>query len=482
MFKKNNIMTNYFFNSFYYLFTVIMPLIVTPYLVRKLLPVGIGINSYVNSIMIIFTTFGLLGLNLYSTREVAYVRKSKKDLSKTFYELFILRIIFLIITGIILMIYSSFSKYEIYFHIHLLTLIYTFLDITWLYQGLEEFKSLFIRNIIIKTLTLICIFIFIKDSSDLNILMYIYGIFGLIGSLSLYPLLKKILCKCTIRNLNIKKHFIPNLKLFLPQASSLIYLQFDKVLIESITNNISLVGFYTKSEQLIKIPLALITSLATVLLPKMSFLYKNNNMNDIKKYFHLAVRFSLMFSIPLMFGILAISKSMIPWFLGEKFLMSKNILMCLSPIIVIISLSSITGNQYLISINDTKTLTKSYVIGAFINIVLDYILISKIGVYGAVIGTIITELSVFTIQYCSIKNIITFREIFKYSYKYFFFGIIVFIVCHSFNLFMKENIITTLIQIIVGISTYVILLIISKDLMFKNYSKRILKYFTKGDI
>ena len=124
--SKRKLLINYLYSSCYQIFLIIIPLITAPYMARVLLPTGTGINSYVSTVIQMFTLFGLLGLNGYSTREIAYVRDNKKNLSKVFYELFILRIIFGILTTICYVVYARFSEYEFYFYAQLLVIIATF--------------------------------------------------------------------------------------------------------------------------------------------------------------------------------------------------------------------------------------------------------------------------------------------------------------------------------------------------------------------
>ena len=217
--KKKSLTKNYILNSIYQIFAIIVPLITTPYISQMLLPDNVGINSYVNSIVTLFTTIGLLGLNNYSVREIAYVRKDQEKLNKVFSEMFFLRIIFMIITLLIYLIFAySNSNYFNYYMIYLFTFIATFLDITWLFQAMEELQTTVIRSIIIKTLSTISIFIFIKDSNDLNLLMLIYSLTSFVSTFVLYFSFRKIITKIYFKNIDMKRHIIPNLKLFLPQG------------------------------------------------------------------------------------------------------------------------------------------------------------------------------------------------------------------------------------------------------------------------
>lgn len=464
--QKSRAIVNYIYSSFYQLFLIIVPLITAPYIARTLLPKAVGINSYVCSVVTIFTSLGLIGLNNYSLREIAYVRDDKKKLEKTFSELFFLRIICLLITSIIYIIYAFLSEYKIYFIVQLVAILAAFIDIAWIYQGFEEFKVTVTRNFIVKILNIISIFLFIKGPEDLLLFMIISSIYAVLVNFILYFGIKSKVGKITTKGINIKRHIIPTLKLFIPQVASMVYLQCDKMMIKFLAEDISYVGFYDQAERIVKIPLALITALSTVMLPRVANEHKNNNKEVVKNHILASFKFSLLMSIPLMLGVIGIAKNFIPWFLGKGYEEVIPIMMILSIIVLFISLSSVTGNQYLTAINKTKVLTIATLSGAIINTIINLLLIPKFNAIGAAIGTVITELIVFIIEIYHTKEIIKLKDLIKCSKNYIISGIIMFTITYLVGYYTEPRIISTLIQIIAGGTTYFIILYILKDTFF----------------
>ena len=206
-----------------------------------------------------------------------------------------------------------------------------------------------------------------------------------------------------------------------------------------------------------------ITALSNVMLPRISNEFVKKNNEKIKKYINTSIVFSLLLSIPLMFGVFSISYTMIPWFLGNDYLDVIPIMMMLSPIVVFISLSSVTGTQYLTSVNDTKTLTKSYIFGAIINLILNFIFIPIFGGVGAAIGTVAAEATVFFVQFIFIKDVINKKDNFKLAVKYLLCGIFMTMVCSIVGIKMKPTVVTTLIQIVLGVISYFGIILIIKD-------------------
>jgi len=460
---KKKVTLNYIYSSFYQLVLIIVPFITAPYLARTLLPEAIGINSYVSAVVQVVSLIGLLGLNNYSIREIAYVRNDRKKLTKTFTELISLRFILFVITILLYFIYSMFSEYRIYFLVQLIAVFSSFLDISWLYAGLEEFKFTVTRSFIVKIINVISIFLFIKGPEDLCLFMIFSTIYTVIGNFLLYFGIRKRVDKITFKNVELTKHIKPTIMLFLPQVASLIYLQVDKIMIKELAPVITAVGFYDQAERIVKIPLALITALSSVMLPRVSNEFKNNNDDNVKRYINMAFTFSLLLSIPLMFGIFSISSTMIPWFLGIGYEEVIPIMMTLCPIVFFISLSSVCGGQYLTAVNNTKMLTKSYVLGACFNLLFNFILIPKLGGVGAAIGTVIAEFIVFIVQLIAIHNILDSKELIKSFFRYFCVGLVMLFVCVLVGYYFEPTIITTLLQIVVGVLVYFIILLVIRD-------------------
>ena len=117
----------------------------------------------------------MLGLNNYGNRSIAAVRDDKEILSKTFIEIYSLQLITSMSMVFLYILYLFIGNCENknIASIQLIFIISTLLDINWFFFGLEQFKLTVTRNTIIKILTVICIFIFVKDESGLWLYTFI---------------------------------------------------------------------------------------------------------------------------------------------------------------------------------------------------------------------------------------------------------------------------------------------------------------------
>lgn len=477
----SKIIKNYFYNIFYQLFIIITPLITAPYLAHTLGADTLGTSSYVTSVASIFCTIGLLGIYNYGCREIAYVRDNEDKLTYTFYELMLIRIIMCVITTIIYTFIFRDSEYKMYIYIYYLWILANFLDISWLYVGLEDMKITTLKNFAAKFLSILGIFVFVKSPEDLWIYIVLLSFPTFIANISVYFQLKKYIGYPKFSINNLSRHLNNSFKLFLPQVASMIYLQVDKVMIEFFTESTKQVAYYDYAEKIVKMPLAFITAFSIVMMPRIANEFSKKKSESITLYIKQAIIFSAFLSFPIFFGIASLAPNLIPWYLGIEFSPVIGTIIIISPIILTNAFSSISGTQYFTATNQIKILTKSYSYAAIINLIVNIVLIPKIGFYGAAIGTLIAELICVVMQYYYLSKQIKLETLVYKIFKYLLVSIIMCIVVSIIGNFLEPKISTTIIQIISGLITYISILVISKDEFIIDTIKKIIVYLQKKD-
>lgn len=477
--KKKSIKKNYIYNLSYQILIIILPIITTPYLARILGANGTGIYGYTISIVTYFILFGSLGLNLYGQREIAYIQDDKEKRSKIFSELVILKTITMLISIILFYIFFGIKgEYSLYYKILLLEMVANIIDISWLYQGLEEFKKIVIRNFIIKLISLAAIFLFIKSKDDVGIYILIYVLTTLIGNISLWFNLKKYV-KFIFRKLNIVQHVKPTLALFVPQIAIQVYTILDKTMIGAILGDMNEVGYYEQAQKIIKILLTIITSLGTVMMPRIANCFANNNQAKINDYMKKSINFVYLFSFPLMFGIIAVSSNFVPLFFGVGYDSVILIMIVMSFIILFISLSSIIGTQYLLTTKRQKEFTTSVVMGAIINFLLNFILIKSYKSLGATFATVIAEFTVTSCQIYFVRKQFNIKDILKLSKNYFISALVMLIICFGVDQIVTNNFMGLILQVIIGIISYFVCLVVFRDKFIKEIINKSLKKYIK---
>lgn len=464
--SKKNIAKNYLYNLGYQILALILPLITTPYLSRVLGAENIGIYSYTLSITTYFILFGSLGVSMYGQREIAYVQDDLKKRSCTFFEIFIMKCITLSIS--LGMFYLSFcldGQYHLYYRILILEIIANIVDISWYFQGLEEFKKTVIRNSLVKLISVVCIFLFVKSSNDLSKYFVIYALSTFLGNLSLWIYMPRYVKMQKLKSLNIKRHIKPAIMLFIPQIATQVYTVLDKTMIGAIVIDKSEVGYYEQAQKIVKLLLTLATSLGTVMMPRIASTFARGNRKKVKEYMNKSFAFIMMIAMPLTFGIISTAHSFVPLFYGPGYEKVTPLLCVISPIIILIGLSNVTGTQYLLPTKQQNKYTISVIIGATINFILNFILIKKYASLGASIATVFAEFSVTLVQFILIRKEIKMGDIIKMTYKYLISSIIMFYISILVSHFIINNLLSILVQVAISIISYFGVLILLKDKM-----------------
>lgn len=266
---------NFLYNSAYQLLILLIPLITTPYLSRVLGANGVGTYSYYYSVSNYFVIFILLGLNNYGNRTIAKVRDCPEQLSKTFWQIYLMQFILGTVVNFLYLFYVFFlsSNRIVSFTMWLYVLSGMF-DINWFFFGIEKFKLTVTRNTIIKLLTTVLIFILVKKSSDviLYCLILTGGMF--LSQIVVWPYLFKEVSVVKPDFSSILVHLKPNIFLFFTVIAVSVYKIMDKIMLGSMTSTVQ-VGYFESAEKLINVPIALIVSLGTVMLPKISNMIVN---------------------------------------------------------------------------------------------------------------------------------------------------------------------------------------------------------------
>lgn len=480
--SKKSVKKNYFYNLIYEIFLLLVPLVVTPYVSRVLTPEGVGKYSFTFSLITYFTIFGSLGFATYAQREIAKNQDDKNKQSKSFWEINICRLIpvsIALIVNLIFCITNIYQGYTSLMFVFIINIIAVAFDIAFFFQGNEEFGKLVIRNVIIKCLSVAAIFIFVKNSSDLLVYALINSIMLLVSNLSMWPYLIKSLKKVSIRELKPLSHLKGTIILFIPTIAISIYTVLDKTLIgilisDTYIDNVDGVevikrysdlenGFYEQAEKIIKMIMTIITCIGTVMTPRNTREIALGNTEKVKDNIKSSIQLVFFIGLPLMFGIISISSYFVPWFFGEGYDKCVLLMMILSPLIIIIGLSSVFGRQYLIPTGQDKKFTIAIVIGAVVNLILNVLLIPFFWSIGAAIATIIGEIVVTVIMGIYIFKDINLFKLLLSCWKYFLASTVMFCVCFYLSFLLEKGIFNMFLIVFIGCIIYFGLLIILNE-------------------
>lgn len=447
---------------------IIYPFITFPYAARILLPEGIGTINFLNSIISYIVLLTSLGIPIYAVREIAKVRNDKEERDKVTIEIILLSFLLSIIGYIIVLLLTFFvpqihAQASIFFVLSL-AIIFNAIGINWFYQGIEDFKFITVRAIIIRTVSILFLFIFVKSSSDL--LIYAFIVVGAtVGNniLNLIHLHKYISpSKSLFKNLKIFRHAKPALFMFIVNLIISLYVQLNSVMLGFMAGETA-VGYYTAGTKISHICLQLITSIGVVLLPRCSNLVERRDLESFSNVISKSLDLSSCLSLPMTFGLIILASPVIYVFCGEAFMGSVPILIISAPVIWVASMTNVMGIQVLYPLDKVKIVMWSVAVGAILNIIFNVILIPSLQSSGAAISALLAEFAVFGVQIVCGKKYFPFSIRNIVNFKYIISAILMAIIVYAVTNCCETQISILISGVLVGSISYFAFLLLLKD-------------------
>lgn len=407
--KTASIKTNFIFNCLLTISNIIFPIITFPYVSRILGPEGTGKVEFVTSIVYYFNMFAQLGIPTYGIRQCANQRDNKDNLSLVVKELLLLNFIMSLLSYfglfISILIVPRFAEEKDLLFIISSNILLSCIGIEWLYKGLELYSYITIRSVVFKLIALIAMFSFIHSKSDYKI----YGAITILASSASYILnfikSREIIDYKNRNNLDLKRHMKPVLVFFAMSIATTVYTHLDTVMLGMIKTDLD-VGLYNAAIKIRKLLLGFVTSLGTVLLPRASYYVKNHLMDSFYKVTIKSFEFVIILALSVSIYFMLFTREGILFLSGSEFEGSIIPMKVIMPTVFLVGLTNISGIQMLVPLGEEKIVLYSEIAGAFADLIINIILIPQLSTIGAAIGTLIAEITVLTVQFTYLRNII----------------------------------------------------------------------------
>lgn len=427
------IVKNYLYSISYQLLIIILPIVTVPYISRTLTAEGVGKFSYTNSIIQYFVLIATLGTSIYGSRTIAYYRNDIEKRSEKFIEIMILKFLMMFVSfSIFISFLFIYGKFKLILLLQSFQILAVGVDISWFFIGIEDFKKTVFRNILIKIASVILIFLLVKNPDDLWKYIVINSFSILIGNFTLWSYIRKYIKKVDLKSISIKVHIPLILKLFIPQIATQLFVTLNKIYLGNMSTFVQ-TGFFDNSDRIIRILIAFITAIGTVLFPRLANEFHKNNLLKMNNYFKIAFDMVSLVAIPISLGMFLISRPFSILFFGDSFLGIDKVLAILSFEIIFMGWSSLI-NQYLIASDKPFGITISISLAALLSIFLSYYLINNYSAIGAAMSSVIGEFVIAVSSLIFMRNNISLKYIFKDLWKMIISGLFMFFICRIFQL------------------------------------------------
>ena len=468
------VLKNYAYNLSYQLLLIILPIITTPYVTRVFSAKDLGTYGYFNSIVTYFILLATLGVASYGTKEIS---SNRKNIPKNFWGIYTLQFgatLLSILLYTLLCLGIDIMRNPVAYILGM-SLISKGLDISWLFQGLEDFRKITVRNILVKLVGVISIFLLIKSANDLYLYVFLLTIFELLGQLSMWLPARKFIGKPHFDIDYTKYHLKPILLLFLPQIAISLYVTLDRTMLGMISSTND-VGIYDQALKLINILLTVVTSLGSVMLPRVSNLLATGNHKAVNKMHEMSFLIYNLIIFPIMVGMLIVNDDFVNFFLGKDFQDARYAIAIMIFRMFFIGWTNIMGFQMLIVHNKNKEYMISTTVPAILSVALNLLFLPKLGYIGAAIVSVLTEAVVWGIQLfytrSYLREVPILGSLFKIIVSSGFMYVILLFVKHLLNVSPMINV---GIYAVLGAMIYLILILIFRVINPNELKQQLLK-------
>lgn len=470
-----NLKLNIVFNAIYQVLILIIPFITSPYISRVLLTEGYGSYSYSYSTVTYFVTLSTFGFLDYGTVAIAKKREDKAAYTQLFWELFIVKgVLALLVSGIYLGLVAGgvflSSSYplntKMVYLILGLDVLSSVFDITFLFQGLENFVSLCLRNLLIKLLNLVLIFTLVKTASDYqNFVWVMSGCLFLTGFSTLIAI-PQYLGKIHFHRFNPWYHLKSSFKFFLPYIATSVYNVASKTFLGSMIQDPNVSGYYEAADKLITIIVGIVASINTIMMSRMSYLYETKQTDEIKKKTAETLELYLVVGIPAFFGLVGVNQFFTPGFFGDSYAAAVPLVYILAFKVLIVPISGILGSIYFVPANHIWRRNIYLIAGACFSLLTNYVFIRFLGIDGAALSSTLTELLVTLLFVSYAKREVNFSTMRTPGIQCFDAALMMFVLLWVLGERLGGRfsaIVTSIILIIGGILVYGVLLLLFRE-------------------
>lgn len=410
---------NFFYSSILTTANYIFPLLTFPYVTRVLGPTNIGICNFVDSIIHYFLLLSMLGIGVVGVREIAKAKNDQKKLSQVFSSLVLLNLLSTVLALVILFVcvlyVPMFREYREMMWVGALKILFNTLLIEWFFKGIENFRYITIRSIIVRTIYVVCVFLLVRSSDDYEIYYLLLTLMIIINAFFNIFYSRKFV-KFSFSNISFRPFIGPILIMGLYMVLTSMYTSFNTTYLGVVAGETE-VGYYSVATKLYHVLISLFSAFTGVMLPRMSSILSEGRIDDFKNLLNKSVSVLFSFSIPIVIFSIIYAKEIVYIIAGANFDGAVLPMQICMPLMIIIGYEQIIIIQGLMAMDKNKAVFINSIFGAIIGIVLCILLMKPFKSVGASIVWFCSELVVLSSASVFIKKYIQIKFPFKKLFR-----------------------------------------------------------------
>lgn len=391
---------NAFLNGFRNVLNLLFPLLTFPYVSKVLNVEGIGQYNFAQATVSYFLLVAGLGISTYAIREGAKYREDKEAFNVFASEVLLCNAISTIIAYLLLALCMIFvgklQTYATLIWVFSIQIVFTTIGVEWLYSIYEEYEYITIRSIVVKIISIILIFIFVRDSDD-TINYAVITVFAYVGSNILNLIRSKVYFKIVkVHMSDCIKHLRPILVIFASNIAIMIYVYSDTTMLGFMQTDFE-VGIYSVSVKIYNIVKNLLSSVLIVSIPRLSMYYGNGRIKEFKSTAQKVYDSITALVMPAVIGLMCVSKQVVLVISGDAYISAESSLHILCIALLFCIYGWFFSQCVLMPAKKEKTILIATCISAVINIGLNFCLIPIWKENAAAFTTFVAEFIMFLI-------------------------------------------------------------------------------------
>ena len=388
-----SIKKNFAYKSVLTLSTYLINFITFPYVARVLGVERIGLVNFVDNTVNYFLLFATMGVGLLGVREIAAVKEDKKRRDQVYSSVLALNLLFTLVSlGIYLLCVVTIPKlcqYDELFYIGTAKILFTVFLVEWFFTGVENFRYITLRSILIKVLYIISVFLFVRDTSDYRLYFILT-----VGVVVLNALINQLYIREFVRvrwnNIQLFKYLKQNVTLGIYTLMTSMYLTFNVMYLGLVSNNTE-VGYYTTAFKLYSVILGFFTAFTNVMLPRMSSLLANGEKDRFQELVNRSFSVMATCCIPLILCSMIMAPQIVYILSGpgyEGAILPMRIIM---PAAFAVGVAQVLAIQVLMPMKKDKVLLVASIIGAVVSLLINLLVVPYIESVGSAVVLLCSE-------------------------------------------------------------------------------------------
>lgn len=415
---------NFIYSSILTVSKYLFPLIVYPYVSRTLGLSNIGIVNFVDNLVNYFVFISMMGITTVGVREIAAVRSNQQELSKTFVSLLSLTAITTLIAVAALWIamytVPALLPYQDLLYVGLIKLVFNLFLMEWFFMGVEDFRYITNRSILVKCLYVLCVFMFVKDASDYKIYYGISVAMVTVNALINLVYIRKFV-HYSFHAIDMRPFYRAFLIMGVYVLLTNVYTSLNPVWLGFVTNTDE-VGYFTTATKLHNIIMAFLLSFTNILFPRVSNLLAEGKNDEFWQKINTAFDAIFLFAFPTICFMLVAGPDLLHFVVGDGFEGAYLPFRIITPLVLVIGIEQILVIQILMATHCDNVVLRNSFIGAVVALVFNLLLTSYMGANGSAVVWIIAECTIMVLSswaiYRKFKYVPPYKRFFTYLLSY----------------------------------------------------------------